>query len=117
MPCPPRSTCGPTGAAWRRTPSTSGSSPPRPASEQAGPGGMREDGTMEMEHRFDALRLRARSLARLARRFVVDRMGGTAVQAMAFLPLIIISTFGLFKAWEIVQVRESLHTASYEAVR
>lgn len=57
------------------------------------------------------------TLRRLAGRFVGDRSGGTAVQAIVMMPLIIFSTFGLIKAWEVVQVRESLHTGTYEATR
>ncbi|MEO8082705.1 MAG: hypothetical protein ABI780_02720 [Ardenticatenales bacterium] len=70
-----------------------------------------------MNHRFGLLAAAKRTLSRTARRFTVDRRGGTAVQAMAMMPLIIIATFTLFKMWEVVQVRESLHTGSYEAVR
>ncbi len=58
-----------------------------------------------------------RVLRRLVQRFTADRSGATAIQAMAMMPLILISTFGLIKAWEVVQVRESLHTGTYEAVR
>jgi len=54
---------------------------------------------------------------RIASRFIGDRSGGTAVQAIVMMPLIIFSTFGLIKAWEIIQVRESLHTGTYEATR
>lgn len=56
-------------------------------------------------------------LRRTVRGFTADRRGGTAVQAMVIMPVIIIATFGLFKAWEVVQVRESVHTGTYEATR
>jgi len=58
-----------------------------------------------------------RWLPRLVRRFTADRTGATAIQAMVFIPLILLTTFGLMKAWEVVQVRESLHTGTYEATR
>lgn len=70
-----------------------------------------------MKHGFTPRWHPTAMLRRIVRRFTTDRRGGTAVQAMVMMPVIIISTFGLFKAWEVVQVRESLHTGTYEATR
>lgn len=70
-----------------------------------------------MKHGIGPLALAKRAVSRLGRRFSADRRGGTAVQGMAMMPLIIVSTFVLFKMWEVVQVRESLHTGTYEATR
>lgn len=70
-----------------------------------------------MNEGIGPLALAGRRCARLVRRFKADRRGGTGVQAMAMMPLIIIASFTLFKMWEVVQVRESLHTGTYEAAR
>lgn len=59
----------------------------------------------------------ARRAGRTAARFHADRQGGTAVQAMVFLPVIILAMFGLIRVWQVIQVRDSLHTGTYLATR
>ncbi len=52
-----------------------------------------------------------------AARFGGDRQGGTAVQAIMFLPVIAVAMFGLIRVWQVIQVRDSLHTGTYLATR
>jgi Flp pilus assembly protein TadG len=46
-----------------------------------------------------------------------DERGGTAVQAIVFLPVIIFSMIVVMYLWEAVSVRRSLHTGTYLATR
>lgn len=54
---------------------------------------------------------------RLAARFRRDRRGGTAVQAIVMLPVIIVAFMGLIRLWQFIQIRDSLHTGTYQATR
>ena len=54
---------------------------------------------------------------RLLRRFRRDRRGATAVQAIVMLPVIIIAFMGLVEVWQAIQIRDSLHTGTYQAMR
>jgi len=58
-----------------------------------------------------------RWLSRLAGRFGRDQRGGTAVQAMAFLPIILFAFVVASIAWQTVMIRRSLHTGTYLAMR
>jgi len=64
--------------------------------------------------------LRPRTAARLARagrRFLRDRRGGTAVQAMVLMPAILFAFVAGIKLWETMMIRRSLHTGTYLAAR
>lgn len=50
-------------------------------------------------------------------RFGQDRQGGTAVQALVFMPVIIFSFVVGMMFWETLMVRRSLHTGTYLATR
>jgi Flp pilus assembly protein TadG len=56
-------------------------------------------------------------IGRLLSRFRRDRRGGTAVQAIVMLPVIIIAFMGLVEVWQVIQIRDSLHTGTYQAMR
>lgn len=53
----------------------------------------------------------------LARRLWRDERGGTAVQAIVILPVIILSMIVLMYVMETVAIRRSLHTGNYLAMR
>jgi hypothetical protein len=55
--------------------------------------------------------------ARVARAFVADRSGATAVQAILMLPAILFFFGAGIKLWETINVRKSLHDGTYQAVR
>ncbi|MFQ5459662.1 MAG: TadE/TadG family type IV pilus assembly protein [Anaerolineae bacterium] len=50
-------------------------------------------------------------------RFCSDRRGGTAVQAIVLLPVILFFFLVAIKLWEVVNVRRSLHDGTYAATR
>lgn len=54
---------------------------------------------------------------RIARRLWTDRSGGTAVQALVFMPVMIITFYLLITVWKVVQVRDTLHHATHQATR
>jgi hypothetical protein len=56
-------------------------------------------------------------LTTLLRRFGRDRSGGTAVQAIVMMPIIIVTFFTIFQIWQMIQVRDTLHYANYQAMR
>lgn len=59
-------------------------------------------------------------LARLRRgyrHFVLDRRGGTAVQAIVFLPVILLTFVLAIKLWQVILIRRSLHSGTYLATR
>jgi Flp pilus assembly protein TadG len=58
-----------------------------------------------------------RCVGRGALRFARDRRGGTAVQAIVMLPVIILVFVMSMKLWQTIMVRRSLHTATYLATR
>ncbi len=57
------------------------------------------------------------ALATVARAFGRDERGGTAVQAIVFLPVIILSLVVLGFLWQTITIRRSLHTGTYLAAR
>ncbi len=63
---------------------------------------------------LDRCRLR---LTALLRRFGHDRSGGTAVQAIVMMPVVIVTFFTIFQVWQVIQVRDTLHYANYQAMR
>jgi Flp pilus assembly pilin Flp len=65
----------------------------------------------------DEAQFRSPARPRLLARFRQDRSGATAVQAIVLLPVIIATFWSLFVVWQVVQMRESLHYATYQAVR
>jgi Flp pilus assembly protein TadG len=68
-------------------------------------------------HGVDERQGLAARLGRLYARFVSDRLGGTAVQAIVFLPVIFLA-FGLgSKLWQVMLIRRSLHGGMYQATR
>jgi len=50
-------------------------------------------------------------------RFRRDQRGGTAVQAIALLPVVLVAFLGMIRVWQTVQIRDSLHTGTYLAMR
>lgn len=58
-----------------------------------------------------------RAVAAMARTFGRDEQGGTAVQAIVFLPVIIMSLVVLGYLWQVITIRRSLHTGTYLAAR
>ena len=50
-------------------------------------------------------------------RFVHDRRGATAVQALVFLPVIIFAFALGAKLWQVITIRQSLHEGVYQATR
>ena len=50
-------------------------------------------------------------------RFGADQRGGTAVQALVFLPVILMSLVILMFFWQTLTIRRSLHTGTYLATR
>lgn len=58
-----------------------------------------------------------RSLRRTFGRLWGDLRGGTAVQALVILPVIIIAMFTLIGLWQLVSVRRSLNNGTYLAMR
>jgi Flp pilus assembly protein TadG len=62
----------------------------------------------------------AKPIGRLRRvwlRFVADRRGATAVQAIVILPVVIVFIGLGMKLWETVNIRKSLHHGTYLATR
>ncbi|MCB0215477.1 MAG: hypothetical protein H6648_04880 [Caldilineae bacterium] len=53
----------------------------------------------------------------LAARFRRDRSGATAVQAIVMMPVIIVALWSMFSVWKVVKMRDSLHYATYQAMR
>lgn len=51
------------------------------------------------------------------RAFTRDERGGTAVQALVFLPVILLSMVVLMFFWQTLTIRRSLHTGTYLATR
>lgn len=50
-------------------------------------------------------------------RFRADRRGGTAVQAIVMMPVVILALMSAIRVWQVIQIRDSLHTGTYLAMR
>jgi Flp pilus assembly protein TadG len=65
----------------------------------------------------DRLRRHVRPWRGAGRTFRRDEQGGTAVQAIVMLPVILISMVLLMFLWQTMTIRRSLHTGTYLATR
>ena len=48
---------------------------------------------------------------------VKDKRGAILVQAILFLPILVLIVVGSFEVWKAISVKQSLHSGTYQAVR